>query len=719
MSSPTAPVVVVQDGRARVVRIGLRGADGTGGGGGGGAPTDARYVTVAADPDLSAEFNIGLPAAAGQVLRASSTSAAGWGAVDLADPDAITGLLPDANIPAAITRDSELTAAVAGLQPLDPDLTAIAALATDPFGRGLLELADQAALHAYAGVYSASAVDSLIAAAAAAVGKRARVRAASTANVAIGSTGNGSAIDGVTLAAGDLVLLKDQSAPAENGVYSVGASSLSRSSEFDSWGEFPGSLISVAEGSTNADTLWLCTSNDGGTLGTTAIAFAKMVVAGELLASNNLSDLANAATARSNLGLGSIATQSASSVSISGGSITGITDLAIADGGTGQSTAPAAFDALAPTTTQGDLILRGASSNGRLGIGGAATILRSDGTTAAWASLATAGIQPLDAELTAIAGLVSAADKGIYFTGSGAAALFDLTSFARSILDDVDATAVKTTLGLLAFIDGARIHSVPDTGGGTLTVSVDMSEGVAGGDTWNGGSGNTDGLIINVNSGTKSGKLQLNADGTGAAEIELNALLLDINASGNITIDGSGITIADAGALSITGLTTTIGSIFGIGFSGPPTISGAAAAAVLPALAWQATAVGTTNDDPNFQLGFNRNATTNATPTGLSAIATQTDKFTTVFSLILGRRTGGSAGASGDAAFYGIAASFKNVAGTVTQVGQTALWTHESQAGWDASWAASGTNIALSVTGAVNNNVTWWAVIYQTAPLGS
>lgn len=64
-----------------------------------------------------------------------------------------------------------------------------------------------------------------------------------------------------------------------------------------------------------------------------------------------------------------MAGQAANAVAITGGSIVGITDLAIADGGTGASTATAAFNALSPTTTKGDIIVDNGTDAVRLGIG--------------------------------------------------------------------------------------------------------------------------------------------------------------------------------------------------------------------------------------------------------------------------------------------------------------------------------------------------------------
>lgn len=104
------------------------------------------------------------------------------------------------------------------------------------------------------------------------------VRVATTANITISTALNsGDVIDGITLADGDLVLVKNQTTKAENGVYVVDAVPY-RATDFDDGGTevFAGILLTVTEGTANGDSLWILTTNNPITVGTTALVFSKL-----------------------------------------------------------------------------------------------------------------------------------------------------------------------------------------------------------------------------------------------------------------------------------------------------------------------------------------------------------------------------------------------------------------------------------------------------------
>jgi hypothetical protein len=127
-----------------------------------------------------------------------------------------------------------------------------------------------------------------------------------------------------------------------------------------------------------------------------------------------------------------------------------------------------------------------------------------------------------------------------------------------------------------------------------------------------------------------------------------------------------------------------------------------------------------TNDDPRWSVYQNRLATTDATVTTIHTIAIPASTTVALIAHVNARRTGGAAGTAEDGAFYIRAATFKNVAGTATQIGATtAIHTNEDQAGWDVTFAVAGGNALVQVTGAVDNNITWHLFKLDYSPVGS
>ena len=126
------------------------------------------------------------------------------------------------------------------------------------------------------------------------------VRLASTANVSLtdGSSGleAGDAIDGVTLVAGDRVLLKNQTDASKNGIYVAVASggNPARSTDANTSSEVTaGMFVFVTEGTTNADNGFVLTTNDTITLDTTDLTYTQFSGAGQVVAGDALSKSGN------------------------------------------------------------------------------------------------------------------------------------------------------------------------------------------------------------------------------------------------------------------------------------------------------------------------------------------------------------------------------------------------------------------------------------------
>lgn len=109
-----------------------------------------------------------------------------------------------------------------------------------------------------------------------------------TATTVTFSTGPTS-IDGVTIANGDRILVKDETTQSRNGIYvRTNATTWDRASDADTWDELVSAHVWVEEGTDNADLGFLCTVDAGGTLGTTAVTWVQFSSLGQVVAGTGM-----------------------------------------------------------------------------------------------------------------------------------------------------------------------------------------------------------------------------------------------------------------------------------------------------------------------------------------------------------------------------------------------------------------------------------------------